>query len=95
MVLDPGKLGVVTSQLQVNQHNNSQLVNGSNQSLRYKVIPDTGVMDGVNNESWQDVLVLNEIIDRISERPSSMLDDEEDDVGSVLICYSLQSYSEH
>ena len=90
MVLDPGKLGVVTSQLQVNQHNNSQLVNGSNQSLRYKVIPDTGVMDGVNNESWQDVLVLNEIIDRISERPSSMLDDEEDDVGSVLICYSLQ-----
>ena len=95
VVLDPGKLGVVTSQLQVNQHNNSQLVNGSNQSLRYKVIPDTGVMDGVNNESWQDVLVLNEIIDRISERPSSMLDDEEDDVGSVLICYSLQSYSEH
>ena len=92
MVLDPGKLGVVTSQLQVNQHNNSQLVNGSNQSLRYKVIPDTGVMDGVNNESWQDVLVLNEIIDRISERPSSMLDDEEDDVGSVLICYS---YSDH
>ena len=90
MVLDPGKLGVVTSQLQVNQHNNSQLVNGSNQSLRYKVIPDTGVLDGVNNESWQDVLVLNEIIDRISERPSSMLDDEEDDVGSVLICYSLQ-----
>ena len=90
MVLDPGKLGVVTSQLQVNQHNNSQLVNGSNQSLRYKVRPDTGVMDGVNNESWQDVLVLNEIIDRISERPSSMLDDEEDDVGSVLICYSLQ-----
>lgn len=90
MVLDPGKLGVVTSQLQVNQHNNSQLVNGSNQSLRYKVILDTGVMDGVNNESWQDVLVLNEIIDRISERPSSMLDDEEDDVGSVLICYSLQ-----
>ena len=90
MVLDPGKLGVVTSQLQVNQHNNSQLVNGSNQSLRYKVIPDTGVMDGVNNESWQDVLVLNEIIDRISERPSSMLDDEEDDVGSVFICYSLQ-----
>ena len=90
MVLDPGKLGVVTSQLQVNQHNNSQLVNGSNQSLRYKVIPDTGVMDGVNNESWQDVLVLNEIIDRISERPSSMLDDEEDDVGSVLMCYSLQ-----
>ena len=90
MVLDPGKLGVVTSQLQVNQHNNSQLVNGSNQSLRYKVIPVTGVMDGVNNESWQDVLVLNEIIDRISERPSSMLDDEEDDVGSVLICYSLQ-----
>ena len=90
MVLDPGKLGVVTSQLQVNQHNNSQLVNGSNQSLRYKVIPDTEVMDGVNNESWQDVLVLNEIIDRISERPSSMLDDEEDDVGSVLICYSLQ-----
>ena len=89
-MLDPGKLGVVTSQLQVNQHNNSQLVNGSNQSLRYKVIPDTGVMDGVNNESWQDVLVLNEIIDRISERPSSMLDDEEDDVGSVLICYSLQ-----
>ena len=90
MVLDPGKLGVVTSQLQVNQHNKSQLVNGSNQSLRYKVIPDTGVLDGVNNESWQDVLVLNEIIDRISERPSSMLDDEEDDVGSVLICYSLQ-----
>ena len=90
MVLDPGKLGVVTSQLQVNQHNNSQLVNGSNQSLRYKVIPDTEVMDGVNNESWQDVLVLNEIIDRISERPSSMLDDEEDDVGSVLKCYSLQ-----
>ena len=42
MVLDPGKLGVVTSQLQVNQHNNSQLVNGSNQSLRYKVITDTG-----------------------------------------------------
>ena len=42
VVLDPGKLGVVTSQLQVNQHNNSQLVNGSNQSLRYKVIPDTG-----------------------------------------------------
>ena len=42
MVLDPGKLGVVTSQLQVNQHNNSQLVNGSNQSLRYKVMPDTG-----------------------------------------------------
>ena len=51
-MLDPGKLGMVTSQLQVNQHNNSQLVNGSNQSLRYKVIPDTGVMDGVNNESW-------------------------------------------
>ena len=42
VVLDPGKLGVVTSQLQVNQHNNSQLVNGSNQSLRYKVMPDTG-----------------------------------------------------
>ena len=47
-------------------------------------------MDEVNNESWQDVLVLNEIIDRISERPSSMLDDEEDDVGSVLMCSSLQ-----
>ena len=33
------------------------------------------------------MLVLNEIIDRISERPSSMLDDEEDDVGTVLTCY--------
>ena len=51
----------VTNQLQINHHNNSQLVNGSNQSLRYK-----------------DVLVLNEIIDRISERPSSMLDDDDD-----------------
>ena len=51
----------VTNQLQINHHNNSQLVNGSSQSLRYK-----------------DVLVLNEIIDRISERPSSMLDDDED-----------------
>ena len=27
----------VTNQLQVNHHNNSQLVNGSSQSLRYKV----------------------------------------------------------
>ena len=51
----------VTNQLQINHHNNSQLVNGSSQSLRYK-----------------DVLVLNEIIDRISERPSSMLDDDDD-----------------
>ena len=52
----------ITNQLEIARHNNSQFVNGSTQSLRYK-----------------DVLVLNEIIDRISERPSSMLEDDEDD----------------
>ena len=57
----------VTNQIQINHHNNSQLVNGSSQSLRYK-----------------DVLVLNEIIDRISERPSSMLDDDDDVSNGIL-----------
>ena len=44
VLLNPKKLNEklsniepVTNQLQVNQHNNSQLVNGSSQSLRYKV----------------------------------------------------------
>ena len=44
VVLNPQKLKEklndiqpVTNQLQVNHHNNSQLVNGSSQSLRYKV----------------------------------------------------------
>ena len=38
---------------------------------------------------YKDVLVLNEIIDRISERPSSMLDDDEDDVRLLGIIDSL------
>ena len=81
VILNPKNLNEIkpiTNQLEIARHENQFKNNGSRESLRYKVTNRDSRTEMLNYLFLhQDVLVLNEIIDRISERPASLLDDDE------------------